>query len=295
MSAMNRFLTSCLPLPDETLPKFDVGISSVWAIKKFSEINKTVIIDASTLILLDIDNTLLTPTGDYGTVEHFTHLYKTEMTLKRCSEIEAKMAIHDRWIDAHNLIKTKIIDEKVHEFIKIATHCQAVILGFTARLPRMCKITLQHLGIHGLVFDQLPSFKFSKIYQIFPPSFLTSYPQTNKINYFSEGIFDTKVRQAEALFTAGVVFCHDLNSKGSVLKDFFKKLSLYRKNQSLPEIKKIVFVDDGAYNFASMQQATTELGLGFQGFHFQYQNDFDAVRAADEEQRLIQKRGKRVS
>lgn len=295
ISAMSGLLTSCLPLVEGAPRESNLEALSVWTIKKFSEIKKLVTIDASTLILLDIDNTLLTPTGDCGTVEHFTHLYKTEMALKCCGVTEAKMAIHDRWINTHNLIKTKVIDDKAHEFINAATQQQAVVLGFTARLPRMKEITLQHLGQHGLVFDRMPGFAFSKTYQIFPPSFLTSSRQTVKMDGFNKVVFDTAVRQADALFIAGVVFCHDLNPKGAVLKDFFKKLILYRKNKGLPEIKKIIFVDDGAYNFTSMQQAATELGLVFQGFHFQYQNDFDAERAAEEEQLLTQRQRQLVS
>lgn len=251
-------------------------------IKKFSEIKKTIEIDESTLILLDIDNTLLTPVGDCGTVEHFVHLFKTEMATKQCSEIEARIAIYERWIRAHGFIKTKVVDDNIQAFIKAAKMDNAVVLAFTARLPRMKEVTLEQLKQHDIRLDQLPEMTFSKTYQLTFDLSLTPCHQTTNIVKFP----DVEQWQAQTLFASGVVFCHDLNTKGMVLKDFFETLKLYRYNKGLADIKKIIFVDDGAYNFESMYQAASEFGIDFYGFHFQYQNNFDAVRAANEEQSL---------
>ncbi len=251
-------------------------------IKNFSEINKTVGIDEATLILLDIDNTLLTPTGDYGTVEHFLHLFKTEMMSKQCNEVEARIAIYERWIRAHGVIKTKLVDDNIHQLIKTAKMNNAVVLAFTARLPRMKEITLEQLSQHAIMLDELPEMSFSKTYQLTFDLSLTPCHQTTNIVKFPE----VEQWQAQTLFASGVMFCHDLNTKGMVLKDFFSDLKLYRQRKGFIDIKKIIFVDDGAYNFESMYQAANELNVDFYGFHFQYQNNFDAIRAANEERSL---------
>lgn len=260
------------------------GMIQPHIIKNFSQINKTVGIDESTLILLDIDNTLLTPTGDYGTVEHFLHLFTTEMMNKKCNEIEARIAIYERWIRAHGVIKTKLVDDNIHQLIKTAKMNQAVVLGFTARLPRMKEITLEQLNQHAIMLDELPEIFFNKTYQLTFDLSLTPCQQATNIVKFP----GVEQWQTQTLFASGVVFCHDLNTKGMVLKDFFSTLKVYRQCKGLKEITKIIFVDDGAYNFESMYQAANELNVDFYGFHFQYQNNFDAVRAANEEQSLNQ-------
>lgn len=245
--------------------------SCMIPINTFSEIQTFTDVDESTLLLLDIDNTLLSSTIDYGTVEHFSYLCKMEMEENRLSASAAKLANHERWINSQRLIPTKIIDKDAPVFIKEARERQATILAFTARLPGMVDITLQQLARHDLSFDALPDFRFQQTYQV-------------ELD-ISETVSSKEVH---ALFASGIVFCHDLNTKGDVFQDFFKGFDVYRKAKGMSEINKVIFVDDGAYNFESMNQAMARLGLIFYGFHFQYQNDFDSSRAIAQEKMLIE-------
>lgn len=245
-------------------------------IKKFSEIQTFTNVDESTLVLLDIDNTLLSSAIDYGTVEHFFHLCKVEMEERELSADAAKLASHERWIKSQHLVPTKIIDEKVLTFIKEAKKSKATTIAFTARLPKMADITLQQLDRHGLSFDIMSDFRFKKRYQVDLEASMAPFNQS------------THNQEVYALFTSGVVFCHDLNTKGDVFKDFFKAFSVYRENKELSKVNKVIFVDDGAYNFEPMSQAMAGLGLTFYGFHFQYQNDFDPNRALAQEKMLIE-------
>lgn len=245
-------------------------------IKKFSEIQTLTHIDESTLVLLDIDNTLLSSTLDYGTVEHFSHLCKVEMEENKLSASAAKLANHERWIKSQHLVPTKIIDEKSPFFIKEVKSKKATIIAFTARLPRMVDVTLQQLTRHGFNFDTMPDFKFKEAYQIDLEASMAACNQA--VNH----------HEVQAIFASGIVFCHDLNAKGDVFKDFFKAFSTYREISGLPRVNKVIFVDDGAYNFESMSQAMVTLGLEFYGFHFQYQNNFDPDRATHQEKMLIE-------
>lgn len=279
---IQHLLSSCRSFWSSALKDSSCLLPPIWPIKKFAEIEEKVKIDSSTLLLLDIDNTLLTPTGDCGTIEHFTHLYKTEMLLKRCSEIEAKIATHKRWMSTHSLIRMRLVDDKVHEFMKGIKKTKALTLGFTARLPSMKEITLYHLQQHHLSFDLLEGLSFNKIYQLFPPTLVAN--GQSKQNYFP---FDNHLRRAQALFAEGVIFCHDLNEKGMVLNDFLKVFRKFCQSKGLPFIKKIIFVDDGAHNFLTMQKTTLNHNLEFYGFHFQFQNSFNAKRAEQEELFLI--------
>lgn len=244
--------------------------SCMISIHSFSEIQTFMDVDASTLLLLDIDNTLLSSTLDYGTVEHFSYLCKKEMDENKLSVEAAKLANHERWIHSQHLVPTKIIDEKSLTFIKHARERQAAILAFTARPPAMTDVTFQQLARHGFSFDILPDFKFRQIYSI-------------EIGG-SEGI---DRYEALALFASGIVFCHDLNTKGDVFRDFFKGFDIYRQAKELPKMNKVILVDDGAFNFEPMNQAVIDLGLAFYGFHFQYKNDFDCQRAIEQEKMLM--------
>lgn len=250
--------------------------SCIIPIKEFSEIQTATNVDEATLILLDIDNTLLSSAIDYGTIEHFFHLCKIVMEKDKLSAEAAKLANHEWWIRSQHLVPTKVIDEKSHAFIKEAKNNQATTIAFTARLPRMTEVTLQQLARHGFSFDILSDFNFKKIYQADLESLTTSCNQS------------LNSKEVYALFASGVVFCHDLNTKGEVFKDFFKAFGMYREAKGLPDINKVIFVDDGAYNFESMSQAVVDLGLTFCGFHFQYQNDFDLGRAILQEKMFVE-------
>ncbi|WP_032112786.1 DUF2608 domain-containing protein [Candidatus Paracaedibacter symbiosus] len=265
------------------------GCPSFKQIKTFSEIEKAVSLDASTLVLLDIDNTVLSSTTDYGTVEYLSYLVDQAMADGQKNEIEAKLAVHDRWIQAQSLVQTKLTDEKIGDFIKIARTQQVSIIGLTARLPRMRAVTLPQLARHGLAFDSLPGFKFRRKYQV-----AAAIPEKLCYQTINKQICPIRWGEATietpALFASGIVFCHDLNAKGVVFNDWFKVFSLYRQSKGLSTIKKIIFVDDAVYNFDSMYQASLELGLSFYGFHFQYQNNFDAAQAEIQEKTFTQKR-----
>ncbi len=78
---------------------------------------------------------------------------------------------------------------------------------------------------------------------------------------------------SQALFYKGILFSHDLNNKGKIFTDFYKKLSSYEKH----EFKKIIFIDDKLHNLKSLEEAISKLNLEFYGYlmetNFQYDHE----------------------
>jgi hypothetical protein len=252
---------------------------SITPMKVFAEIPKGKL-DAETLVLIDIDNTILRSSTHYGSFEFFTHIVKDEMKNTGCTEAEAKIKVYDRWLKAQLQISTKLIDNKIHQFIKLAKASNATVIAFTGRSPLVSKITHSQINRHNIELDQLPGFAFHKQYvnQLYPePKWCQEHNDecntiSNKKNYNSQ-----------AVFSKGILFAHDLNKKGTVFIDFYNNFSAYKSN-----IKRVIFVDDGLHNLESLKEATAKLGLKYYGYHITSNYDFDPNLAMEEEAKYNQ-------
>lgn len=257
--------------------------STIKPIIKFNEIHQHTEIDESTLLLIDIDNTILTPNSHYGSDDYFSHIVKKELTKAKLTPAEANLKVYDRWVRAQEIITTRLVDEEIHQFIEKTHAKNAVMIAFTARRPIVAEITYNQLKKHKIDFDLLPQFSFKKNYtnQIYPDlKWCEEYPK-QCANH------NRRHHDCESLYKKGILFAHNLNTKGKVFKDFYRALSQYRKDRNFPPIQKIILVDDRLYNLQSLETATKELNLEFYGYHIQFTVNFDAVKAMNEEKEIF--------
>jgi hypothetical protein len=236
-------------------------------------------INEETLVLLDIDNTILRAKSHYGSIEYFLAIYQDTLLANNFTSAQAKLANFDRWMNSQKRIKTKLIDEKIGDFINDVKNKNAHIFAFTARLPEMKEITHKQLSNHNITFDMLVNFDFAKSYkkQIFPDA---KWCNKNLCNNETKPEF----YQADAIFDKGVIFSNDMNSKGEVLIDFLQKYIKLRQSQKLPPIKKIIFVDDKIYNLESIGLAADSANLQFVGYHIIDDFKYDHNIALSEEE-----------
>lgn len=235
-------------------------------IGRFCDIERTHV-DANTLILIDIDNTILASDLCYGSVEFFIYMVREEMARSGRPLFEAKRLVAQRWVDAQAHISTKLIDEKIHDFLGWAVDQGSVVVGFTARDPEVLDLTFHQLNRHQVAFEKFETLSFSKTY---------------------EHLWEGDVHKAQALMEKGVMFCHDLNPKGVVFKDFLSNVQEWRQARDLNPVSRVLLVDDWIHNLVSMQEAAVQAGIDFWGYHFQYERkEFDPVRALEQERLFL--------
>lgn len=254
--------------------------SSIQNITKYSEIPKD-LIGQKSLVLLDIDNTIFRTDSHYGSVEHFEHLTEKEVKENNLTYKQTKLKLTPFWEQAQGVVNTKLIDPEIDSFIKYSD-MHSNIIGFTARPPstKLKKLTLNQLKNHKIFLSELTGFKFSKTYeqQIFPDDHWCER-NTGKCNKDTKKIF----HQARAEFDKGVLFANDINSKGEVFIDFYRKYSEYTYAEFYTFPTKIIFVDDKMYNLESMKKYAKDNKINFYGFLIESKFNFDPKIAEKEE------------
>lgn len=221
--------------------------SKITDITHFKEIEST--IDKNTLVLVDIDDTIITSTTHYGSVDFFKKIVRNNAINKNISHEESIIDIYPRWLLSQRIIETELTDQYIH---RILDNKKATILGFTARQPIASDITLSQLKKHMIHFKQPKDFHFTKNY--------------GSIRHGTKRVwsYDYKI----ATMRNGIVFCHDLNPKGKIFNDLIIELNKLRENQSLSPITKVIFIDDSKNNLESVQIAADKIGINFYGYHF---------------------------
>ncbi len=241
-------LSSCAQ--QYTAHKDPINIESkITDITSFKEIESTVTMDQNTLVLVDLDDTIITSTTHYGSVDFFKNTVRNNAINKNISHEESLVDIYPRWLLSQRIVETELTDQYIH---KILNNKKATILGFTARQPIASDITLSQLKKHMIHFKQPQDFHFTKNY--------------GSIRQGAKRIwsYDYKI----AIMRNGIVFCHDLNPKGKVFNDLVFELNKLRENQNLLPITKVIFIDDSKNNLESVEIAANKIGINFYGYHF---------------------------
>lgn len=208
-------------------------------ISKFELVSES--IDPNTLVLIDIDTTLVKPKTDFGGHAYYDSLVTKFTQEEGLTLPQAKMKAYDHWASIQKDVEYEVIDKGVYDFITKAKASGAVVFAFTGRSPKYSDITNPLLHKHNLKMTQLTSLNFNKVYDLeMGPSQYEPIP---------------------AGFERGILYSHELNGKGKVFKDFLPLLQDYRAKHRMPEITKIIFIDDKLYNLESVHDHITDLNV----------------------------------
>jgi hypothetical protein len=225
--------------------------------------------DEDTLVLIDVDGTILHSPTDYGNALFHGHLLNELMIAKGVSETEARLLSADRWAASQRLTNPVLVDSGITNFIRTAESLNAHVLAFTARQPELfIQITENQLAQHHLKFDSLADFKFSK-----------SYPKQ---------ISPTTTYNAKAIFKHGILYVHDINSTGEVFTDFYLKLAQHLKPKT--PLCKIIFISNSPSDIQSLQAACEAMGLEFHGYILERLYNYDHDAALKQEKELTGKK-----
>jgi hypothetical protein len=259
-------------------PKEDLSFIKIL---KYSEILDD--LDDSTLILLDLDNTIIRSDKDYGSVEFFLALLQ-EAKKNGLDSKQALLESYERWFRAQKHITVELIDKEIANFISKANNSGSQIIIITGRnpTPEIIDLTFKQLNLHKLSFSQLPNMEFEQAYESSP---FMQPRWCAKDQYRCHQLIE-EFTNPKAKFFKGVLFAHLLNPKGMVLKDFYQTLAQYNKNIGRKTIKKILFIDDYLLQLESVKEAVHALGLEFKGYHmYNPKHNFSLINALNEEKK----------
>lgn len=198
-----------------------------------SEIQKY--IDKDTMLIFDLDNTLIAPTGNFGSDAWFDYMwdsYKMDPLNKDTYTLTLQS-----WMHAQDRVNVKPIEATSLSIISQAQKMGSPVMALTSRNPALKGVTERQLSLTGIKFTQ----SFGKL-----KSFI--FPRAFQKNFRDDAVFDRGV-----LFVGG-------NKKGTVLENFFHVAKF------LP--KKIVYVDDKRGHVENIEQVCKSMSIPYTGFRY---------------------------
>ncbi len=189
-------------------------------------------LSAKTLVVFDLDNTLMHPAQELGNDQWFRHCVKVYLSQGESLQNAIEQTV-SKYLAILNLTRMQHVDPGAVEVIEEIQERGYHVMGLTARGISLARATTLQLGSLG--FDLK----------------LTS-PTSEHIYFMHEqGI----------LFREGVLFCSGVH-KGTCLTKFLSLINMQ------PE--KIVFVDDKASHVAEVEMECDRAGIEFVGLRYGY-------------------------
>ena len=145
----------------------------------------------STLILCDLDNTLIECSQYHGSIQWEEDYQKQQHELGETHE-DSWIKAHNLWVETLPIVSMRLVDEQIPDIIqKILV--EEIVLGLTARPPEVADITFTQLNQLGIHFDK---------------------------RFISQSF----ILKDGTSFENGIIFCDRVNNKSEVLLKFLNHL-----------------------------------------------------------------------
>ena len=207
--------------------------------------------DRDTLVVFDIDNTLLIPATDLGSDQWFSYLVQEQIDagLEHDAALAKIVPVYEHVQCRKELIPTEpYLSYAVKQIQEQCSH----VICLTARSNLLAERTLEQLAKNSLNFH---------------------------ISQMQTYVFDI---YASSIYKNGVIFCAN-NNKGSVLLHFLDVIG-YRP-------KRIIFVDDKEKNLSDVKYAVSQRAIEYNGLRYcgcdQRVAAFNAQQVAQELKELL--------
>lgn len=190
------------------------------------------------IIFLDLDSTLFNGDAELGTTQAFYDYYIPQLQSEGWSREEVLSDHYSIWLKHQNKASNHLVEATILSTIEKWKEEGHTVLGLTARQPVIAPKTLQILEELGIAFSKVGK-------ELFSSDFASDFP---------------------ALFAEGVLFAHDLNSKGEILS-LFAKL----KPELFENVSTLAFFDDRKKNVESVREAAKNLGKDYIGIWYTHE------------------------
>lgn len=199
--------------------------------ENFTKINNY--INLETLVILDIDDTLLIPVQTLGTDVWFVHRLKHHLKSTEDYSLALDEALAE-WEAVRHLTNVKLVEESTADVIKKMQNDHIIVMG----------LTTQGLALTTRTLMQLKSLNID----------LSKTAPSQEDHYFINGQHGVLYRQG-ILFTSGT-------SKGEALIKFLDIID-YR-------VKHIVFINDKKIHLQDVERSLITKGMNFTGLRYSY-------------------------
>jgi len=200
-------------------------------ITEFNDISLiNLVIDEATLLLMDVDNTLIELNQSLGTPGWFTYFYNKQLE-NGATHWEAMRATVAIYVKINKLSDVKLIDAKMPLLIKKWQEKGIITLGLTSRDNGLFETTIRQLTSVNI------NLNFGKF--------------KNKQLRLKTG--------DRSKFQHGIIYAGGMH-KGKCLEEFFS-LVKWRP-------KKIVFIDDQIRNLKEVEEISYQNSIEYIGFHY---------------------------
>lgn len=180
------------------------------------------LIDKNTLVVFDIDNTLIRTPQSLGSAEWFLHVYSTYRNAG-FSDADAKLKAQDDWYRVAQISEIIPVEKRTAKFVHKLQKNKIQVIGLTARPANHYDITKKQLHDEKINLSKTAAF-----------------PTTNIV--LAKGV----------QYKNGIIFV-DEQDKGEALIKFLTHFEIK------PE--KVVFVDDVSKNTQDVEAALTKAGI----------------------------------
>ncbi len=189
------------------------------------------LIDEKTWFLVDLDNTVFQATQALGHVNWLQHEVQKQMNEGKSRE-EAFYSLYPLWKKTQMMTDVTPIEVNFLKIIQQLQNNNIVVMGLTQRQLFVIPETLRQLDSLGVTFQK-------------------TAPLKETINFFGK---------EPALYTQGILFIGDFNTKGDIFRTFLKQLE--------QKPKKIVFIDDKRENVEELAKVAMLEEIEYIGAHY---------------------------
>lgn len=175
--------------------------------------------DSKTLLVFDLDNTVIEPTNQLGSDQWYYFLEEKYQKVDKLNEDEAYQKAMRVWNATQGLIKIKPVEKVTPKLIADAQARGIKTMGLTARTLDIASKSIEQLESIGVKMDRRA-------------------PHGKDMDIKSKDL---------AKYTRGVLFVGDRNDKGVLLKEFLTQIN-YKP-------LKIVFIDDKEKHVKNVEKA----------------------------------------
>lgn len=194
-------------------------------------------LSTATLLVLDIDNTLIEPAGNIGSDQWYYYIVKAiARDDKALTAAAAETKAAEIWTKTLPTVKGKPVEDLTPALVREQQKRGVTVMALTARGPEDEASTLRQLAEAGLDLTARPA---AKGRMILPKAALGT--------------------EADGVFSSGVMLMGD-GDKGKALLGFLRKIGL--------KPARIVFVDDKPKNVKNMDAALTAAGVPVIAFRY---------------------------
>ena len=185
--------------------------------------------DPETLVICDIDNTLIESTLQMGSAQWRNHIRRKAKKLG-CTEKTAEEILDKFWLFAQYFVPVRSVDPAAPAVLMQLQEMRIPVIALTAREPIEALHTAKQL--ESANFDLIHSHPFEDTFLPLP------HP---------------------SIFEKGIIYCGD-NTKEAALEAFFQKMG------SIP--KRVLFIDDRLEQIKSVESFAKRIGIIFVGIRF---------------------------